>query len=438
MPPAVPSVREGKTPVILGTGQRFRCNLISAITNRGQLQFMVFKERFTVAVFLKFLRRLLRQNPRKLFLIIDSHPVHVAGTTCRWFKGHRAALRVYFLPGYVPNSTPTNTSTRTSKPTRWAAPARWIETKWLAISEPTFAPPKPTALWSNVTFTQNMFAMPHCKVFHAPRNIVVNDGSNDSTATLAQNAGALVCGWRKSRGYSAAVVHGIATALDNRANLILTTDGDGAHDTDNIANLIKRHRADNASITIGDRFCFPRVEINSSKILANRIATALVSRVYSRRWCPADVASGCRVFSSALASKLIRSGDKMPRFGLCYFSILVALRERMRVSSNPITVRYDGSHLLYTRSSEFLDLVNTLIPFATAQYISTLIRIKGAIICGYPLRFELNDSIIFAIPIPQVSGYIFQLHDAFYDSSTVPSKKALLVRLRISPESGAR
>ena len=43
---------QGQTQVISGTGQRFRCNLISALTNRGQLQFMVFKERFTVAVFL--------------------------------------------------------------------------------------------------------------------------------------------------------------------------------------------------------------------------------------------------------------------------------------------------------------------------------------------------------------------------------------------------
>jgi len=97
---------QGQTPVILGTGQRFRCNIISAITNRGQLQFMIFKERFTAAVFLKFLRRLLRQNRRKIFLIIDRHPVHVAKATARWLKNHRAVLRVYFLPGYSPELNP--------------------------------------------------------------------------------------------------------------------------------------------------------------------------------------------------------------------------------------------------------------------------------------------------------------------------------------------
>jgi transposase len=97
----------GRTPVILGTGQRFRCNLISGITNRGQLQFMVFKHRFTVAVLLKFLRRLLRQNRgRKIFLILDGHPVHLAKATLRWFKRHRRALRAYFLPGYSPELNP--------------------------------------------------------------------------------------------------------------------------------------------------------------------------------------------------------------------------------------------------------------------------------------------------------------------------------------------
>lgn len=97
---------QGQTPVIPGTGQRFRCNLISAITNRGQLQFMVFKQGFTVAVFLKFLRRLLRQNRRKIFLILDNHPVHAARAASRWFKAHQKEMRVYFLPGYSPELNP--------------------------------------------------------------------------------------------------------------------------------------------------------------------------------------------------------------------------------------------------------------------------------------------------------------------------------------------
>ena len=49
--------RRGQTPVVPATGQRFGCNLISTVTNRGRLRFMVFGQRFTTEVFIIFLRR---------------------------------------------------------------------------------------------------------------------------------------------------------------------------------------------------------------------------------------------------------------------------------------------------------------------------------------------------------------------------------------------
>ena len=98
--------RRGQTPVIYGTGQRFGCNMISAITNRGRLRFMVFKNRFTAEVFLKFLRRLIRQTGRKAFLILDSHPVHRSGRVKRFVADHSKRIRLEFLPGYSPEINP--------------------------------------------------------------------------------------------------------------------------------------------------------------------------------------------------------------------------------------------------------------------------------------------------------------------------------------------
>ena len=67
---------KGQTPVVKTTGQRFGCNLISTLTNYGTLRFQVFEGSFTTEVFLAFLRRLVRSVPRKVFLIVDRHPVH--------------------------------------------------------------------------------------------------------------------------------------------------------------------------------------------------------------------------------------------------------------------------------------------------------------------------------------------------------------------------
>jgi transposase len=98
--------RRGQTPVVPGTGKRFGCNLISTITNRGRLCFMVFKERFNARVFIRFLKRLLRQVGRKVVLIVDEHPAHKARETKRWLKGQREKIQLHFLPPYSPELNP--------------------------------------------------------------------------------------------------------------------------------------------------------------------------------------------------------------------------------------------------------------------------------------------------------------------------------------------
>jgi transposase len=98
--------RRGRTPVIPGTGQRFRCNLMSTITNRGELSFMVFKETFTAAVFIKFARRLLWLRQRKVLLIVDRHPTHRSAPVQRWLARHAEQVELFFLPGYSPDLNP--------------------------------------------------------------------------------------------------------------------------------------------------------------------------------------------------------------------------------------------------------------------------------------------------------------------------------------------
>lgn len=98
--------RCGKTPVILGTGQRFGCNMISALTNRGRLYFMIIKHRFRAEVFVEFLRRLVRQIPRYIFLIIDQHPVHMATKVKKWVKKNEDRIQVFYLPSYSPDLNP--------------------------------------------------------------------------------------------------------------------------------------------------------------------------------------------------------------------------------------------------------------------------------------------------------------------------------------------
>jgi transposase len=96
----------GRTPV-RGTGKRFRVNMLSAVSNAGMLRFRLFTGSFTAAVFIDFLRRLLRDcGGRKVHLIVDGHPVHRAKAVSAWVGRHADQIELHFLPGYSPELNP--------------------------------------------------------------------------------------------------------------------------------------------------------------------------------------------------------------------------------------------------------------------------------------------------------------------------------------------
>ena len=114
--------RKGKTPVVQGTGQRFRCNVISTLTNQGVLRFWVFQENFNGEVFIDFLRRLIRDRGRKVYLIVDRHPVHISRKVRGWVERHQAEIRRIYLPPYSPELNPgefLNQDIKTNAAGRW-------------------------------------------------------------------------------------------------------------------------------------------------------------------------------------------------------------------------------------------------------------------------------------------------------------------------------
>jgi transposase len=97
---------KGKTPVVRRTGNRFSCNMISSITNLGKLSFMIFQENFSEDVFLKFLKRSIRQSDRKMFLIVDNHRSHKSKKVNAWLRKNEEWIRLYYLPSYCPELNP--------------------------------------------------------------------------------------------------------------------------------------------------------------------------------------------------------------------------------------------------------------------------------------------------------------------------------------------
>ena len=96
--------------------------MISALTNRGQLTFSVFEGNFIVPIFLAFLKRLIRHTKgRKIFLIVDGHPIHRAKAVKEWLATQSALLELFYLPGYSPERNPDELLNQELKATVYAS-----------------------------------------------------------------------------------------------------------------------------------------------------------------------------------------------------------------------------------------------------------------------------------------------------------------------------
>lgn len=97
----------GTSPVLRAPSNRFvRCNMISAVSNRGDMRFMIFEGAMNVDVFKDFLTRLDREIKSKIFLIVDNLKVHHARCLTEWLESRRATLELFYLPSYSPELNP--------------------------------------------------------------------------------------------------------------------------------------------------------------------------------------------------------------------------------------------------------------------------------------------------------------------------------------------
>jgi transposase len=96
----------GKTPIVKTTGARFRINMISAVSARGELRFMLTDKGLTAPIFIEFLQRLVKGCDNPIFLIVDGHPVHHSKKVKDFVETLNGQLELHFLPGYSPELNP--------------------------------------------------------------------------------------------------------------------------------------------------------------------------------------------------------------------------------------------------------------------------------------------------------------------------------------------
>ena len=67
---------------------------------------MVYENRMNSNTLIKFLKRLIKDSPRKIFLILDNLRVHHGYAVRDWLKEHENQIEILFLPSYSSELNP--------------------------------------------------------------------------------------------------------------------------------------------------------------------------------------------------------------------------------------------------------------------------------------------------------------------------------------------
>ena len=138
---------------------------------------------------------------------------------------------------------------------------------------------------------------------HVDKVVVVDDGSEDMTAEIAEALGAMAVRHEENRGYGAAIRTCFATVKELDADIMVILDSDGQHDPSYIPDFITAMKTNKADIVIGSRFLtknklssIPKYRIVGMKVLN------LFTRLHGTK--TTDSQSGYRAYSRRAIEKI--------------------------------------------------------------------------------------------------------------------------------------
>jgi len=126
---------KGKTPTRKHPGKRERINMISTVTKLGKIRFMFYEGRMNSEMLIKFMKRLTKDSPKKLFLILDNLPSHHSKPVKKWVEMNSAKIELFYLPSYSPELNPDEYLNRDLKVQLSKRPSKREKGKFTALAK---------------------------------------------------------------------------------------------------------------------------------------------------------------------------------------------------------------------------------------------------------------------------------------------------------------
>ncbi len=231
---------------------------------------------------------------------------------------------------------------------------------------------------------------------HVDRVIVCDDGSTDDTAKIAREAGATVI-TQTNQGYGAAISSLFDYARKENARIMVTLDGDGQHNPNQIPLLVDAISTHNVDVAIGSRFLDDSTKASGYRKTGIKIITSASN--YGTNFKVSDSQSGFRAYSKDAIDAIHPTEQGM---AVSTEILLKISNKGLSVAEVPITVSYEGDTSEKNSVSHGVGVLMNTIKYVSIKHPLQFYGIPGLglivlgiVFGGIFLDRYLNDGIIF-------------------------------------------
>ncbi len=217
---------------------------------------------------------------------------------------------------------------------------------------------------------------------HVDNVLVVDDGSVDSTAMLAEEAGARVISHSSNTGYGAALRTIFQYAEEHDVSGLIILDADGQHPEEDITELLSRVVVGEADIAIGSRFLDDehRKKVPHHRRFGIRVLTWLTPRGRSKKKVT-DAQSGFRAYSKEAIRNI---NPKETGMGASAEILMEAREADLDIVEIPIEINYEGDTSHEGPFRHAIGVIASIIRYIETKHALLTFGVPGlvAFLCG--------------------------------------------------------
>ena len=212
--------------------------------------------------------------------------------------------------------------------------------------------------------------------------IVCDDGSNDQTAKIAEELGAIVISHERNLGYGAGIRTIFLKAKEIKADVLVTFDADGQHRIEDLNSVIEPIKNNEADIVIGSRFLNDGNKVPKYREIGIKTITVITNSSIGKKL--SDSQSGFRAYNRKVLENITPSESGM---GVSTEILIKASKNKFQIKEVPIIISYEGNTSTHNPVSHGASVILSTIKFTSIEHPLKFYGISGIFFLGLGLSF---------------------------------------------------